>query len=735
MASGILAVPIHGAPDEYLELPKESLPDEPADIMQILASELAPLKLWLELAVSYYQQGRMEQFNTVMETSTGEDGPFFQDYYKPDREGRIALLNCLAAYNTQLAARSKKTEKKNQHFSIAMEHYQKSDKIDPNIALTWCGKGLIHMAKYATPQSGSSRTPGRNDQNEHLDKAGDMFSNALACDAACIPALLGRAAVLFNKRLYGQSLDVYKQVMTLNPASPPEVRLGLAHCYAALGRTGKAKKSFERVLQLSPDNVEATVALAIIKMNSDPDDTMNTLEKERFRQENIQQAVRMIWGAFKASADNQGNAMLLNHIANHCIFRNELDKAEEKAKEAYFSTGVRRMRAESCYHIARAHHIREQFDQAQKYYDHATFLWPDYLLPQYGLGQCYAQAKKWAEAIACFDKILKVQPGSYEARKMMACVCARSGDAAKAQEHFRRLVDSEKERRVDEEVWIEMAALCEATDASAPRALEYYGRAREALRKKGATPAPELLNNMAALHHKLGDHAAARQLYEEALVGYGCPVPNAAGELALPPPPAAGGDAAAHAAAAAAMRSSAVTVLYNLARLAEERHEDTYADGLYRRHGPELSSSLALARSLIYCSHSSLCALSHSPNSSSSSSPPPPFFHSPFIPSRAVAPARCKPRGAARHSAHPAPPQACGGLLSVYRRPRLAVASATSCTGPLPRQARGHAPPACFRERPEARKEAPEHSVARFEGGGGTAHSASRRRCGARRSV
>ncbi len=55
-SSGILAVPIHGAPDEYLELPKESLPDDPTDIMQILASELAPLKLWLELAVSYYRQ-------------------------------------------------------------------------------------------------------------------------------------------------------------------------------------------------------------------------------------------------------------------------------------------------------------------------------------------------------------------------------------------------------------------------------------------------------------------------------------------------------------------------------------------------------------------------------------------------------------------------------------------------------------------------------------------------------
>jgi hypothetical protein len=74
MSSAILAVPIHGAEDEVLELPKDQLPDDPNEIMQILANELAPLKLWLELAVSYYQQRRIDQFTVVMETSTGEEG-------------------------------------------------------------------------------------------------------------------------------------------------------------------------------------------------------------------------------------------------------------------------------------------------------------------------------------------------------------------------------------------------------------------------------------------------------------------------------------------------------------------------------------------------------------------------------------------------------------------------------------------------------------------------------------
>eukprot|EP00961_Rhodomonas_salina_P281962 3810289-Rhodomonas_salina.1 len=281
--SGILAVPIHGTEDEVLELPKDQLPDDPNEIMQILANELAPLKLWLELAVSYYQQRRMEQFQTVMETSTGEDGPFYQDYYKGDKEGRIALLNCLAAYNTQIAARSKNKQKKDSHFQIANEHYQNSDKIDTNMALTWCGKGLIFMAKISMPQR--NRVTGRGDQvTEHLTQAGLMFDSALECDRTCIPALLGLAAVRYNNRQYTQALGLYKDVLRLNPACPPEVRLGLAHCFAALKKPDKAKKAFSRVLQLSPDNVDALMGLAILEMNADPPEDLTEDQKEDVRE-------------------------------------------------------------------------------------------------------------------------------------------------------------------------------------------------------------------------------------------------------------------------------------------------------------------------------------------------------------------------------------------------------------------------------------------------------------------
>ena len=75
-----LAIPIHGSKDESVVVQKDALPDDPEEIMMILASELAPLKLWLEFGVSYYQQGKIEQFVNVMEVSVGEDGPLFSEH-------------------------------------------------------------------------------------------------------------------------------------------------------------------------------------------------------------------------------------------------------------------------------------------------------------------------------------------------------------------------------------------------------------------------------------------------------------------------------------------------------------------------------------------------------------------------------------------------------------------------------------------------------------------------------
>lgn len=50
------------------------------------------------------------------------------------------------------------------------------------------------------------------------------------------------------------------------------------------------------------------------------------------------------------------------------------------------------MRAESCYHLARAYHAERDFEEAFRYYYQASHLAPEkFVLPLFGLGQMYLQ--------------------------------------------------------------------------------------------------------------------------------------------------------------------------------------------------------------------------------------------------------------------------------------------------------------------------------------------------------
>ena len=47
----ILQIPIRGS-EEVVEVKLDELPDDPADIIDIMKAEFAPLDLWLQFAVS-----------------------------------------------------------------------------------------------------------------------------------------------------------------------------------------------------------------------------------------------------------------------------------------------------------------------------------------------------------------------------------------------------------------------------------------------------------------------------------------------------------------------------------------------------------------------------------------------------------------------------------------------------------------------------------------------------------
>ena len=372
------------------------------------------------------------------------------------------------------------------------------------------------MAKMSLSKAKMSMSRTTDQWNEHLSQAGNNFDRACQCDSTCIPAILGKAAVQFNRRQFGDALKSYKKVLQLNPACPPEVRIGLAHCYAKLKHVDRAILAFKRVLELAPENVEALSGLAILEMNSVPDENLSPQDKDKYMEKQVESAMKLFERAFNSTGNlGDSNGVVLNHLANHFVIANDLDKAFKLATKAFNSTEVKKIRAESCYHIARTYHIKNEFEQAHKYYEYAVQFWPDYLLPQYGLGQTNVHLNKLSEAMACLDMVLKAHPNSYEVRKLMGCVAHRNGLVDKALQHLIFITENYPEERIDEEVWVELGTLHEQRDA--PRALQYYSKARDALKRRKARVPAELLNNIAALYHKKGLLAQAKIFYVKAL--------------------------------------------------------------------------------------------------------------------------------------------------------------------------------------------------------------------------
>jgi hypothetical protein len=95
------------------------------------------------------------------------------------------------------------------------------------------------------------------------------------------------------------------------------------------------------VLELAPDNVEALSGLAILEMNGQPDENLSVEDKDKYMAQQVESAIKLLERAYH-SVDNLGdqNAVVLNHLANHFVITNDLEKALKLAMKAFNNTEV-----------------------------------------------------------------------------------------------------------------------------------------------------------------------------------------------------------------------------------------------------------------------------------------------------------------------------------------------------------------------------------------------------------
>ncbi|XP_076012187.1 RNA polymerase-associated protein CTR9 homolog isoform X1 [Genypterus blacodes] len=521
MSRGSIEIPLRDT-DEVIELDFDQLP-EGDEVISILKQEHTQLHIWIALALEYYKQGKTEDFVKLLEAARIDGNLDYRDHEKD----QMTCLDTLAAYYVQQARKEKNKDAKKELITQATLLYTMADKI-----IMYDQNHLLGRACFCLLEG------------DKMDQADAQFHFVLNQSTNNIPALLGKACISFNKKDYRGALAYYKKALRTNPGCPAEVRLGMGHCFVKLSKLEKARLAFSRALELNSKCVGALVGLAVLELNNKEADS-------------IKNGVQLLSRAYTI---DPSNPMVLNHLANHFFFKKDYSKVQHLALHAFHNTEVEAMQAESCYQLARSFHVQEDYDQAFQYYYQATqFASSTFVLPFFGLGQMYVYRRDKENAAQCFEKVLKAYPNNYETMKILGSLYATSDDQEKrdiAKGHLKKVTEQYPD---DVEAWIELAQILEQTDIQG--ALSAYGTATRILQEKvQADVPPEILNNLGALHFRLGNLGEAKKYFLASL------------ERAK-----AEGEHDEH-----YYNAISVTTSYNLARLYEALNEFHEAEKLYK---------------------------------------------------------------------------------------------------------------------------------------------------------
>lgn len=474
MSRGSIEIPLRDT-DEVIELDFDQLP-EGDEVISILKQEHTQLHIWIALALEYYKQGKTEDFVKLLEAARIDGNLDYRDHEKD----QMTCLDTLAAYYVQQARKEKNKDSKKELITQATLLYTMADKI-----IMYDQHHLLGRACFCLLEG------------DKMDQADAQFHFVLNQSPNNIPALLGKACISFNKKDYRGALAYYKKALRTNPGCPAGVRLGMGHCFVKLNKLDKARLAFGRALDLNPKCVGALVGLAVLELNNKEADS-------------IKNGVQLL---SKAYTIDPSNPMVLNHLANHFFFKKDYSKVQHLALHAFHNTEVEAMQAESCYQLARSFHVQEDYDQAFQYYYQATqFAAASFVLPFFGLGQMYIYRGDKENAAQCFEKVLKAYPNNYETMKILGSLYAASEDQEKrdiAKSHLKKVTEQYPD---DVEAWIELAQILEQTDIQ--NALSAYGTATRILQEKvQADVPPEILNNVGALHYRLGNLGEAKKYF------------------------------------------------------------------------------------------------------------------------------------------------------------------------------------------------------------------------------
>lgn len=339
--------------------------------------------------------------------------------------------------------------------------------------MTWIGRGMLNLS------------------GGRLDQARFFFQTTLKQCGPVMPALLGMAAVMYGENDFKGAQQKYADAIRKYPSqsgAPARVGLGLASY--RLGQVDRAKAAFQRALAIDPECVEAMVGTALLGMAGvDENSTNFSQETEKaikmlsmanlldhsnamvqnhlanhyfWKWTPVTGTVEVVKGSklvkssqpipldpheririgtkFEttvvedASLNDVDSTTFRIHDAwkdatteGLKVWKKDYDRVTALAKGAYGSTNVQEIQAESLFFLARVYHVREETDNAHKFYDKACKLAPDLTPARFGLAQTLVVKEQYDQAMEHLNTVLATHTTATDAMALLGLLEVRSG--------------------------------------------------------------------------------------------------------------------------------------------------------------------------------------------------------------------------------------------------------------------------------------------------------------------
>ncbi|KAJ1961883.1 protein required for normal CLN1 and CLN2 G1 cyclin expression [Dipsacomyces acuminosporus] len=515
----VIEVPIDNSND-VLEIDCSQLPEHAAEICDILENEGSALKFYQLFALEYYKQGHTEEAIVALKRGIA-------NAKANDQTAKVPLLNLLASIYVQKAKKAFATSQLNGSASastgdrdmllqMASTLLTEAERINRGDSNTYLVKGMLAMTK---------RLP---------DAALQQFNVALKIEPDCLSSLLGKARVLFGKKLFQQALAIYQRILTLRPKGKPDVRIGIGMCLQKLGHVNDARAAFERAIEVNPEAAAPHILLATMNLNKvkrliDPRINGGLVDSDALTPamteagEYLNRAMKQLQRAYELQPDN---AVTLIRLADRLFYTADYDGAKKLAERAFQAADTMAIQAEACYQVGRAQHAAKRFDLAYEAYQKCLTINDKHVLARYGLGQMQLQRTDMSSAEATFQRVVDRHPKCVEVLRALGFLHARlPNNKAKALEYYEKemqvLADeaAEHAKRAkkptddvagwfdDANLFLESGLLYEAV--SAKKARKAYAMAADILSRDNASTSggsiPELWNNLGVLSQLTGD--------------------------------------------------------------------------------------------------------------------------------------------------------------------------------------------------------------------------------------